>query len=278
MPPRRNSEQIDIPEGQQNPLDYALSQRDRDVLDMVSAALQHDEVMLAYQPVMEAQRHTEVAFYEGLIRVLDPTGRVIPARQFITQVETRALGREIDCIALSHGLRALEAAPDLRLSINMSARSIGYGKWQDTLQMTLNRTPEVAERLILELSAQSVMMLPELVTSFMTETRRHGIAFALDDFGAGPIHLRHLRDIPFDALKIDPEFCHNIASSAANQPLVHALIAMATQMDILCVAEGVEKSADAQWLSQAGISCLQGYYFGAPTIRPPWLKRPRMAG
>ena len=66
------------------------------------------------------------AFYEGLIRIMDPSGRIIPAADFIGAVETRELGRKIDCLALEMGLDTLAAEPGIRLSINMSARSIGY--------------------------------------------------------------------------------------------------------------------------------------------------------
>jgi EAL domain-containing protein (putative c-di-GMP-specific phosphodiesterase class I) len=60
-------------------------------------------------------------FYEGLIRVLDDTGRIIPARDFMGNVEERDLGRRIDCAALVTGLRTLKSNPGLRLAINMSA-------------------------------------------------------------------------------------------------------------------------------------------------------------
>ena len=66
------------------------------------------------------------AFHEGLVRILDDTGRIIPARDFMGAVETTELGRLIDCASLELGLDALAREPGLRLSVNMSARSIGY--------------------------------------------------------------------------------------------------------------------------------------------------------
>ena len=68
----------------------------------------------------KAQQPERPAFYEGLIRVLDQTGRVIPAVEFIEAIETTEIGREIDCLALKFGLETLAAVPGLRLSINMS--------------------------------------------------------------------------------------------------------------------------------------------------------------
>ena len=119
----------DIPAGHDSPLNFAITSRDQSILQMVDKAVRRNRAMLAYQAVVPAGDTSRPAFYEGLIRVMDDTGRVIPAADFINQIEATELGRKIDCIALQQGLKALHDYPDLRLSINMSARSIGYSKW-----------------------------------------------------------------------------------------------------------------------------------------------------
>ena len=78
---------------------------------MVRASVSHKNVMLAYQPVVQAQNPNRIAFFEALIRVLDDTQRVIPAREFITVIEETELGREIDCLALQKGLTAMVKVP-----------------------------------------------------------------------------------------------------------------------------------------------------------------------
>jgi len=262
----------DIPRELQDPLSYAVSSRDRSVIDMVNAAVEHRQVMLAYQPVVPAQHTDKVAFYEGLIRVLDETGRIIPAREFIASIEATETGRTIDCLALEKGLATLAAHPELRLSINMSARSIGYGRWTTVLNKGLSRDPTVAERLILEITESSAMIVPELVTHFMEELQGVGVSFALDDFGAGYTSFRYFKQFYFDILKIDGEFIRGIAHNPDNQVLTAALISIAKQFDMFTVAESVEKPEDAAFLSAIGVDCLQGYYFGAPTVRPTWLQ------
>ena len=256
------------PNGSNDPLSAAVNQRDRNVLDMVRAALEHKQVMLAFQPVMQA--HGNVAFYEGLIRVLDETGRIIPAREFITVIEETEMGRIIDCLALEKGLRALRKNPTLRLSINMSARSIGYSRWKKVLERNLRTDPTLAERLILEITESSAMLVPELVISFMSELQSHGVCFALDDFGAGYTSFRYLRDFYFDMIKIDGQFIRGIARNPDNQVLLQALVSIAQHFDMFTVAEFVENQQDAEFLAQNGIDCLQGYYFGAPSVNPPW--------
>ncbi|WP_425051479.1 EAL domain-containing protein [Psychromarinibacter sp. S121] len=237
---------------------------------MVRDAIAHRNVLLAFQPVVQAAEPYRPAFWEGLIRILDSSGRVIPARDFINDVETTELGRQIDCLALELGLATLADHPGLRLSINMSARSIGYPRWTETLDRGLRRDPTVAERLILEITESSAMVMPDTVQVFMADMQHRGLSFALDDFGAGYTAFRYLREFYFDILKIDGQFIRNIHDNPDNQVLTQALISIARHFEMFTVAEYVETAEDAEFLSAIGIDCMQGYYFGAPTTRPFW--------
>ncbi|WP_108484946.1 EAL domain-containing protein [Oceaniglobus ichthyenteri] len=256
--------------GLESPLSFAVSERDRDVLNTVERAVANGDVMLAYQPVVPAGRQDRPAFYEGLIRILDKNGRIIPAQEFIGTVETRELGRKIDCLALEKGLETLAAHPRLRLSINMSARSIGYPRWMGVLDHHLAADPTLGERLILEITESSAILMPDLVQDFMSDLQARGISFAIDDFGAGYTSLRYLKDLYFDILKIDGQFIRGIAHNPDNQALVKALLSIGRHFDMVTVAEFVESNEDAKYLTKIGVDCLQGYYFGAPTIRARW--------
>ena len=251
-----------------NPLAYAIAANDRRTLSMVEAALREGRLRLACQPVVLARDTGKVAFYEGLIRVLDETGRTIPARDFMAAIETREMGRLVDCAALDMGLRILARYPDIRLSINMSARSIGYPRWMKVLRRGLELSPTIGERLILEITESSAMLVPELVVNFMDDLQREGISFALDDFGAGYTAFRHFKDFFFDIIKIDGQFIAGVSQDADNQVLTQALLSIARQFEMFTVAEAVETAADAEWLRQIGVDCLQGYLFGAPTTSP----------
>ena len=255
-----------------NPLDVAVSARDQDVIDLVTEAVRHKQALLAYQPVVRAQMQSSVAFYEGLVRVLDATGRVIPAREFMSLVENRELGRELDALALALGCRTLNRVPGLRLSINMSARSIGYKPWQRTLESWLTKDDTIGPRLILEITESSAMLVPELVIDFMDRLQVKGICFALDDFGAGYTALRYFKDFFFDIMKLDGQFIRGISQDPDNLVLTQAMQSIGEKFDMLVVAEMVEKQEDADLLAKIGIDCLQGYLFGAPTVRPAWLQ------
>jgi len=260
--------------GTEDPLTYAVSERDKSTLSMVRAALESGNTMLAFQPVIGSV-NGEPAFYEGLIRILDDHGRIIPAVQFMDVVETQEIGREIDCAALRNGLGALARHPALRLSVNMSARSIGYPKWTQILKRFLARDETIGDRLILEITESSAMQVPELVKTFMADLQDKGITFALDDFGAGQTSFRYLKEFYFDIIKIDGLFVRNCDTDPDNQCILNALITIGQQFDMFTVAERVETRQEAQFLVDAGIDCMQGYYYGAPEVRPPWFVPPR---
>ena len=268
MIPERKKPKIDGRAGQASPLGVAISQGDRATMAMVRAAIDAKQLRLAYQPVVLSREPDRVAFNEGLIRVLDPTGRVIPARDFMAAVESHELGREIDCIALELGLAALARNPGLRISINMSARSIGYPRFLQVLRRGLSVAPIIGERLILEITESSAMLVPEIVIAFMDDLQREGIAFALDDFGSGALAIRYFKDFFFDIVKIDGQFIRNLHQDAGNRAVTSALLSIGKTFEMFTVAVAVEAVQEAELLRDLGVDCLQGYLFGAPTMKP----------
>lgn len=266
----RNPVSYPLHDGFDSPFSVAEDLRAGETLQMVRKALDERRAMLAFQPVVQARMTNRTAFYEGFIRILDEQGRVLPARDFMHAVETNETGRKIDCLALELGLAALAEEPGLRLSVNMSARSIGYPAWLATLERGLRHDPTIAERLILEITESSAMLMPDLVTVFMAEMQGRGICFALDDFGSGYTAFRYLKDFYFDIIKIDGSFIRGISTNPDNQVLAQALVSIARHFDMFTVAESVESAEDARYLVDIGMDCLQGYYFGVPSTDAPW--------
>jgi EAL domain-containing protein (putative c-di-GMP-specific phosphodiesterase class I) len=259
---------FDIDASVASPLHAAISAQDRETLKTVASALKDRRMRLAYQPVVYAADTSVIGFFEGYIRLLNLRDQVIPARDFMGAVEETQLGREIDCAALQMGLMTLQRNPQIRVSINMSARSVGYQPWNTILRKALNAAPRLGHSLILEINETSAMQMPDVLKPFMEEMRDHGIVFALDDFGSGLLSLGLLRDMRFEIAKIDGMLAREIDTSTDRQVIVRAAIALAEEMGMYVVAEAVETEGEANWLREAGVGCLQGYLFGAPTVTP----------
>lgn len=247
-----------------DPLKFAEASRDADVLMLVREALEAGRARLALQPIVLSKADRKIAFYEGLIRLLDGGNRIIPAAHFMPVVEETDLGRQIDVATLQLALRILRKNPKIRLSINVSARSLADSRWRRALNVGLQMEGALGRRLIFEISERSAMSLHEVLLQFMEEMQPEGIGFALDGFGAGFTSFRHLNEFLFDIVKFDKSFAKDVATNADNQVICEALMSLSKQFGMLSVSDGVESKQDADFLRETGIDFLQGYHFGVP--------------
>jgi len=234
----------------------------------VGQALAQDRVGFYFQPVVGAGRRDFPAFYEMLARLTLPSGQMIAAGAFMPFVEESELGRAIDRLVLARALDALAANPRLRLSVNISPLSMGDGEWLATLQAAARADAAVTARLIIEITETAAIIDVAQTIDFMQHVQGLGPAFALDDFGAGATGFRHFRDFRFDMVKIDGDFIQGVADSRDRQVLVECLVAVAKHFEMFTIGERVESEADAAWLAQHGIDCLQGYLIGRPLPQP----------
>lgn len=256
--------------GDSSPLGYVEESRRRATPDEVEQQVRAGNTALAFQAVHSAQDPDRVLYYEGLIRVFDRRERVIPAHDFIHWAANRETGRLIDLQSLTKTIAELRRVPGLHLSVNTSARSIGYAPWTDKLHSALRKWPDVAKRMTIEISEPSVMQLPEIVCRFINDMSQRGVRFSLDDFGSDTSSLALLRDVAFDSVKIDGGFVRGVSQHQKNQSVVLGVAAMAQHFGMNVIAEHVETAEDLQWLRQAGIAAVQGYLFGIPTLKPAW--------
>lgn len=253
-----------------NPLDEAVKQRDRSILEMVRAAVTNKEVALAFQPIYDRHNFKQPRYYESLIRVLDATGRIIPAAQFLPFVQHDEVSRELDRLALQFSLEQLAKHPNLCLSVNMSARSIGYRPWTDTLNDALRIYPHINKRLILEISEASVVEMPELVADFMPDLQHRGVSFCLDDYGSEHTSFKILQDRYFEFVKLDGSYTQRIYESQEKRILAGTVASMLQRLGIHSVATKIESQQEARVMARLGFTFLQGFYFSAPTVSPPW--------
>ncbi|WP_424989843.1 EAL domain-containing protein [Fluviibacterium sp. S390] len=235
----------------------------------VSAALEDNRITLAFQPVVLGADTAMVAFHEGLLRLRRPHGGLVSAGAFMPAVEDRPLGRQLDVRALQLGLAELGRRPTLRLAVNATPQSLRTPQWWHALTTGLAAAPDLAERLIVEVTECSRLTTPDMPAIF-DRLRGLGLSLALDDFGAGSTCFSTLRALRFDILKIDGQYSRDVERDRDNQVLFDALLGLARHFDLLTVAESVESHAQAAYLASRGVDCLQGYAFGRPGPRPSW--------
>jgi EAL domain-containing protein (putative c-di-GMP-specific phosphodiesterase class I) len=234
----------------------------------VAQALVQGRMLFHFQPVVQAKAPGRPAFFEMLARMRLPNGELLAAGAFLPAVEAGPLGRAIDRLALVKALRALKADPGLRLSVNMSPHSMGDEEWLDLFARAAREERALLGRLILEVTEDAAVASAEQTIDFMNHVRATGVAFALDDFGAGATGFRYFRDFRFDMVKIDGAFVRGVHTQGDAQVLVRALAGVARHFEMLTVAEFVETAAEAAWLREEGIDCLQGHLFGRAAAQP----------
>lgn len=232
----------------------------------VRRAISAGRARLAIQPVCIGGSTEDVAFYEGLLRLLDDNGLPVAAAAFIDAVEGHSLIVDLDCAMVRLATVLLRRRRDIRLSINVSPLSLTSPRWRDLLACCLAVDPSIARRLIIELTERARIDDLETVRAVMADIRAAGVQFALDDFGAGFTLMTHLRDLPFDIIKLDGGFTRGIETDETQRAFVRALSDLAAFFSLPLVAEQVETKAEAEALQRMGITHMQGYLFGRPSL------------
>ncbi len=233
-------------------------------------AIVRGRIALALQPVVLARAPDRIAFHEALVRLVADDGRVISAGAFIDAVEPTPAGRILDRAALRLAIAELAAVPHLRLSVNLSPHGIADREWSAILSAAVDAHPTLAERLIIEITERGLGADLSGTGAFLGHWRTRGVAFALDDFGAGTTAYRHLRDFRFDIVKLDGSFSRAVDRDPDQQAFLRTLIPLARHFEAMTVAEAVEGPAEAAVLAALGVDALQGHHFGAPVLgRPP---------
>ena len=256
---------------------YYMSDSQRDqrrrnmrIAEKVRTALKRNRLVFAYQPIVEAKGR-KVAYYECLLRMIGEDGVIVAAAEFVHVVEQLGLIRLIDRHVLEMAVDQLVRYPEVKLALNVSGLTVADRSWLRAIGALLKDKPEVAGRLLIEITETAAMQDIEDSALFVSGVRHLGCHVALDDFGAGYTSFRHLKSLMVNVVKIDGSFVRNVADNLDNQLFVRTLVRLAEGFGLETVAECVETAADADLLSRQGVKYLQGYEFGRPTLERPWL-------
>lgn len=245
----------------------------RDVLaigDNFLKNFKEGRVKMAFQGVMNS-RTNDVSFYECLIRMIDADGQVHSAGSFINAVEKMGLTRLVDTFATKESIRELKEYPLISLSVNVSNHTLTDPDWLKIVTYELRDYPDVANRLIIEITEGFAMNDMNQTIRVMRALHDLGCRVALDDFGAGNTGFSQLKDLALDIVKIDKSFVREMGREE-NKHFIKTLHSLASAMNLETVAEGAETILEADILARDGIDHIQGFVHGLPSMDRLWLK------
>ena len=231
-------------------------------------ALPQNEFRLYYQVQIDSKQHPIGA--EALVRWQHPGQIMVGPAKFIPVAEDSGL-----ILALGHWvlltaclqLKEWQSNPlsrELSLAVNVSARQFRQPGFVYQVSEIIKQTMIDPSRLKLELTESTVLENVADTISKMQSLKLIGVRFSMDDFGTGYSSLAYLTQLPLDQLKIDQSFVRNIDTKSADAMIVQTIIGMANNLSIEVIAEGVETTAQRDFLWEAGCRLYQGYLFGRP--------------
>ncbi len=231
-------------------------------------AVQQQQFILYYQPQVAADGRPTGA--EVLLRWLHPQRGLVAPAEFIPLAEISGLilplGRwvlEAACGQLWFWAAQPETA-HLTIAVNVSARQFHQKDFIDQVLEVLDRTGADPRRLKLELTESLLVDNVEEVIEKMSALKAKGVGFSLDDFGTGYSSLSYLKRLPLDQLKIDKSFVRDVLSDPNDAAIAKTIIALAQNMGLSVMAEGVETGEQRDFLAASGCHAYQGYLFSRP--------------
>jgi len=229
----------------------------------LAAAIEARELVLHYQPILELSTRTIVG-YEALVRWQHPTRGLLLPQSFLPLIEDKnlsvALGTAlVDQAAefLAHG-----QSSSTWVSLNVSADQLGDSEFADRVLSAIGRYHLTPQRLVVELTEASLVAPNTRIRHELTELRNAGVPILLDDFGTGVSPLSYLRDLPVSGVKLDMSFVAGIPEDPAGARVSRALGALARELGLATIAEGIETEAQAEFLAHCGWRYGQGWLFG----------------
>jgi diguanylate cyclase (GGDEF)-like protein/PAS domain S-box-containing protein len=239
-------------------------ERGRSWVARLNDALAHDGFELLAQPVLALDTRG-VTLYELLLRLRDERGELCGPEAFIPVAERFDLTEAIDRWVLRRavGLLRERGAEAPRLSVNLSARSIGPDVVA-LLEQELAAAGEEPAKLVVEITETAAIADLHQARTFAEALARLGVEVALDDFGAGLGAFSSLRALSIDYLKIDGEFVAGVARNPVDREIVKAIVALARAAGRRTIAELVSDSETLDLLTALGVDLAQGFHVGRP--------------
>ena len=231
-------------------------------------ALDKGEFQLYYQAKVDSCTE-EVVGAEALIRWHHPEEGFVSPGRFIPLAEESDLILPIgewvlrEACSQSMMLQKLGLAP-IVISVNLSARQLYQENVPEIIEEILQASGLDAKYLEVEITESMLMQDVEQTINTLTTLKRMGVSIAIDDFGTGYSSLNYLKRFPIDILKVDRSFVTDISKEQNDRAVIVSIIALAHNLNLKVVAEGVETREELEFLKAHNCDIIQGYYFAKP--------------
>jgi diguanylate cyclase (GGDEF)-like protein len=230
-------------------------------------ALEHDELVLHYQPKVELATG-QICGVEALVRWDHPQRGLLPPAEFLPAVEQSSLIDPLTAWVLRRALTDHASWTALGLSwpvaVNVSARNLEVEAFPGSVAELLTQFGAPANQLNLEITETALAADAVAAAQAVAMLATQGIAISIDDFGMGYTSLSQLRNLPIAELKIHQSFVMDLEQDERDRAIVRSLLGLADGLGCRVTAEGVETPAVASWLAEAGCACAQGFLFAEP--------------
>jgi diguanylate cyclase (GGDEF)-like protein/PAS domain S-box-containing protein len=253
------------------PVMYEQALRRLKLGNELQRAIESEEFVAYYQPIIDLRSDEEVWGIEALVRWRHPQRGLLDPKEFVPAAEDSGLVvpmgervlKEACCWAKEWQERHPHVSP-LVISVNLSARQLQRPDLASTVEGVLRQTGLEACSLSLDITETVYIKALEGDTATLDELKQLGVRLSIDDFGMGYSSLSYLKRLPTDALKIDKSFIRALGEDIKDTALVKMIIDLAHTFDMEVVAEGVESEAQAVQLKEMGCELAQGYHFTEP--------------
>ena len=231
-------------------------------------ALAKGELEMYYQPQVDVVTKNIVGA-EALMRWNHPERGFLGAGEFLPFAEENGLIIPIsdwmlDAICLDLLEWNSVSNEPIRLSLNLSPQYLDRGDFYDKLESALIRHRISPSQIEVEVTENICIHNPETAISQLEKLCQLGVSVAIDDFGTGYSSLSYLHRFPIHTIKIDRSFVMEIQDANSQFPVVMAIISIAKGLGLNLVAEGVETTAQENYLKNSGCKIMQGYFYHKP--------------
>lgn len=238
------------------------------LLGELDRSIDEKDMWVAYQPKFSSEELCLVGA-EALVRWDHPTRGSIRPDTFITIAENAGRVEKLTLYVLERAVEEISeirqrTGKDISVSVNLSAKMVGFGRLVGPVRAVLDRYKLPAEALTLELTETSVIARIESAQRELKALRALGVNLSIDDYGTGQANLSYLDHIPANELKIDQSFIRDMIESGDKRKIVESTIQLAHDLGMHVVAEGVESPVAQHMLRDMKCDHLQGYLLGQP--------------